>query len=208
MVNNLKSNKNTMKKSILLIALCSISLLSCKSGGEENNLSASNDKEKELLEREKTVLEKENASLKEKQNDKKEEDKDEKTSLKENNSKPADNPQVQTPVQNDGQEQYYEGSVGKLPAHFTLTWGTDNKISGVYSQANNSSFSRDGVEVYKLTGSNPSNGQLILNEFTDDKQTATIKLSKSIQGQTVSWNGTMYNTDGKTFPVSIRRTVK
>ncbi len=48
-----------MKKIILLIALCSISLFSCKSGGETNN-----DKEKELLEREKALLEKENASLK------------------------------------------------------------------------------------------------------------------------------------------------
>ncbi len=53
-----------MKKIILLITFCSISLFSCKSGGETNNSSANNDKEKELLEREKALLEKENASLK------------------------------------------------------------------------------------------------------------------------------------------------
>ncbi len=189
-----------MKNIILLIAFCSISLFSCKSGGETNNSSANNDKEKELLEREKALLEKENASLKNKQEDNKQTEKQE--SQENNNATP------ETPVQNDGQEQYYEGNVGKLPAHFTLKWETDNQVSGVYSQASNSSFSRMGVDVYQLTGSNPSNGQLVLNEFTNGTQTATIKLSKSIQGQTVSWNGTMYNTDGRTFPVSIRRTVK
>ena len=205
-----------MKKTLLLLAVCSFVLFSCKSGSNANDSSenlTNNDKEKALLEREKAVLEKENASLKNNQNnnqnnnenDKKE---DKQASSQENKENSASNTQAQTPVQNDGQEQYYEGNVGKLPAHFTLTWGKDNQISGMYSQASNSSFSREGVDVYKLTGSNPSNGQLILNEFTDDKQTATIKLSKSIQGQTVFWTGTMYNTDGKTFPVSIRRTVK
>ena len=189
-----------MKKTLLLIAFCTISLFSCKSGGETNNSSANNDKEKELLEREKTLLEKENASLKISKRDTKQTQNQE--PQQNNNATP------ETPVQNDGQEQYYEGNVGKLPAHFTLKWGTDNQVSGVYSQASNSSFSRMGVDVYQLTGSNPSNGNLVLNEFTDDKQTATIKLSKSIQGQTVFWTGTMYNTDGKTFPVSLKRTVK
>ena len=189
-----------MKKIILLIAFCSISLFSCKSGADANNSSANNDKEKELLEREKALLEKENASLKNKQEDNKQTERQE---PQRNN-----NPVADVPVQNDGQEQYYEGNVGRLPAHFTLTWGTDNQISGYYSQATNSSFTRDGVDRYQLTGSNPSNGQLVLNEFTNGAQTATIKLSKSIQGQTVSWNGTMYNTDGKTFPVGIRRVVR
>ena len=50
-----------MKKVILLIVVCSISLFSCKSSGETDN------KEKALLQREKDLLERENAALRNKQ---------------------------------------------------------------------------------------------------------------------------------------------
>ena len=79
-----------MKKVILLIVVCSISLFSCKSSGETDN------KEKALLQREKDLLERENAALRNKQE----------------NSNQQVTPQQNNPiVQQQVAENYFQGFI-------------------------------------------------------------------------------------------------
>lgn len=94
----------------------------------------------------------------------------------------------------------YTGNVGRLSASYSLTWNPDGTVSGTYTYPTRN----DGV-VYRLIGNNHTDGQLYLEEYTGAKITARIKLSKSVTNNQVVWAGTMYNTDGSTFPMKMAR---
>jgi len=44
-----------------------------------------------------------------------------------------------------------------------------------------------------------------LVEYTNKRESATLTLTKTIQDNVVVWQGTMYNTNGRIFPVVIAR---
>lgn len=94
----------------------------------------------------------------------------------------------------------YIGSVGKLKAVFSLNWGNDGKVTGVYCNP-----TRDASMIYSLVGANLKEGQLTLSEFTHDQQTARIILTKSISPGWIMWSGKMHNTDGRVLNVKFQR---
>ena len=58
----------------------------------------------------------------------------------------------------------YGGAVGKLAAIFFIEWtGTGNPVEGYYYYP-----SRGKEKTYKLKGSNPKQGVLVLQEYTPD----------------------------------------
>ena len=98
----------------------------------------------------------------------------------------------------------YGGKVGKLPAVFFIEWASD-QIFGHYYHP-----SKGKKNTYQLQGTNPKQGVLILNEMTQqkdgsNKKSATIKLKKKVVNGKIVWAGTMFNTDGRKFPVSFSR---
>ncbi|MAS96716.1 MAG: hypothetical protein CMO55_26290 [Verrucomicrobiales bacterium] len=93
----------------------------------------------------------------------------------------------------------YRGNVGKLTAVFFLHWNDDSSVHGSYYYP-----AREGT-VYKLTGSNPRDGELYLTEFTGNEVTAKCVLTKKLTDGNVIWEGTMNNTDGRQFPMTLRR---
>ncbi len=99
-----------------------------------------------------------------------------------------------------GTSQTYVGTVGSRSAIFILTWQPDGNVTGQYNHPD------DGPSVvYQLRGSNTSEGQLVLTEYTGSSQSAIITLKKSISQGLISWNGKMHNTDGRVMPVSLTR---
>jgi len=93
----------------------------------------------------------------------------------------------------------YTGKVGKLGAVFSLDWASDGSVAGVYHYP-----ARPGVR-YALRGSNPSEGKLYLEEFTDGALTARCHLVKRIEDGRIVWEGTMANMDGRRLPMSFSR---
>lgn len=94
----------------------------------------------------------------------------------------------------------YTGKVGKLEAVFSLDWHEDGSVSGVYRYP-----SRPGTS-YSLQGSNPSEGELHLEEYSDGVLTARCHLRKSVTNGVILWRGEMRNTDGRRFPMELART--
>jgi hypothetical protein len=96
----------------------------------------------------------------------------------------------------------YTGNVGSKAAYLTIEWpkGSSKKagwfITGNYSV-------NDTGKTYQLRGQNPRQGRLILEEYTGDKRTATIRLKKSKVKGKITWSGTMVNTDGRKIPVKF-----
>ncbi|MDF1859468.1 MAG: hypothetical protein P1U87_04600 [Verrucomicrobiales bacterium] len=93
----------------------------------------------------------------------------------------------------------YHGHVGKLDAVFSLDWQDDGTVTGTYSYPD-----RPG-KTYRLAGTNPREGVLILDEFTGKKKTARCKLTKKLTGDQIIWVGKMFNRDGRVFEMSFRR---
>lgn len=93
----------------------------------------------------------------------------------------------------------YSGSVGKLPAEFTLNWLDQGRVSGSYFHPKGKNI------VYQLNGLNPADGVLNLTESTDGNVTSSITLAKSVNNGKIVWSGTMRNTDGRKLPVSFSR---
>ena len=85
----------------------------------------------------------------------------------------------------------YEGMVGAQRAVFTLTWNADGKVNGTYHCPGGSG------KVYVLRGSNPDQGELVLNEYTSGTHTATCYLTKSNEQGNIVWRGVMHNNDGR-----------
>ncbi len=96
----------------------------------------------------------------------------------------------------------YTGKVGSKVAYLTIEWpkGSAKKagwfITGSYSLVEND-------KTYQLRGQNPRQGRLVLEEYTGDKRTATIRLKKSKVKGKITWSGTMYNADGRKIPVKF-----
>jgi len=58
---------------------------------------------------------------------------------------------------------------------------------------------------YQLKGKNVNDGQLVLDEFTNGTESATLFLSKSTENGKVVWSGRLQNTDSGSLIVSISR---
>ncbi len=93
----------------------------------------------------------------------------------------------------------YRGKVGRLEAVFSLDWHSDGSVTGIYHYP-----SRQGVR-YELRGSNPAEGELRLEEYTDGRPTARCLLRKRLEQGAIVWEGMMWNTDGRRFPMSFSR---
>ena len=100
----------------------------------------------------------------------------------------------------------YGGRVGNLEAVFFIEWsGVGNPIDGYYYYP-----SRGSKKRYKLKGSNPKDGELLLTEFTPTgsgafKTTARCSLTKRVTESRILWEGTMNNTDGRELPMEFSR---
>jgi hypothetical protein len=99
----------------------------------------------------------------------------------------------------------YGGKVGKLEAVFFIEWaGVGNPVEGHYYYP-----SRGKETRYKLKGSNPKDGVLLLEELTKKdgiwKLSATCRLAKRAAEGRVVWEGTMNNTDGRELEMSFSR---
>src|SRR6056297_941413 len=93
----------------------------------------------------------------------------------------------------------YRGHVGKLEAVFVLDWHEDGTVIGVYSYP-----ARPGT-TYRLAGQNPSEGYLVLDEYTGNDRSARCELSKNITETHIVWQGKMFNTDGRVLEMSFNR---
>jgi hypothetical protein len=93
----------------------------------------------------------------------------------------------------------YRGKVGELDAVFSLDWKDDGSVPGSYHYPK-----RPGV-TYRLSGNNPAEGELYLEEFSDGTLTARCHLRKIISDSAISWKGKMENTDGRTFEMHFAR---
>lgn len=104
----------------------------------------------------------------------------------------ANNPQALSHV--------YVGSVGRMKAVFALNWGNDGQVTGVYCNP-----TRDANRIYELTGNNPSEGVLVLNEYTDGALSAKISMTKEVSPAWIAWSGKMQNTDGRVLSITFQR---
>ncbi|MDP0490405.1 MAG: hypothetical protein Q7Q71_05085 [Verrucomicrobiota bacterium JB023] len=92
----------------------------------------------------------------------------------------------------------FHGRVGRLEAIFSLAWHDQGSVSGSYY------YPAWGKEkTYHLIGSTQPDGQLYLEEFYQSKITARCHLTQRGEGANRRWEGTMYNTDGRIFPMSF-----
>lgn len=101
----------------------------------------------------------------------------------------------------------YGGRVGKLEAVFLIEWDGEpnNTLNGFYYYP-----SRGRELKYRLTGTNPKPGVLVLQEFTTTANggevlSATCRLTKRVSGGRVIWEGRMNNIDGRVLPMSFSR---
>lgn len=93
----------------------------------------------------------------------------------------------------------YEGSVGKMAAHFSIVWNDDGTVDGSYY------YPARPNTVYTLRGQNLVEGELHLDEYTDGQMTARCSLTKSLQGGLILWSGTVENLNGPSFAMSFQR---
>lgn len=93
----------------------------------------------------------------------------------------------------------YSGSVGGLQADFSLEFHDDGSVSGTYSYPSNKG------SVYLLSGSNPRQGELYLEEYTGATLSAKCYLSKRVTEDFIVWEGVMQNTDGREFDMFFSR---
>lgn len=93
----------------------------------------------------------------------------------------------------------YQGKVGRLEARFELQWHPDRSVTGRYWYPG-----RNPARNYELRGSNQKEGELVLDELTNGERTATIRMNKD-SSQDLKWVGTMQNTDGRQFDVTMVR---
>lgn len=100
----------------------------------------------------------------------------------------------------------YGGKVGKLEAIFFIEWsGEKNPVSGYYYYP-----SRGKDMRYKLKGTNPRDGVILLEEYTRKENgtfglTAICRLTKRVAKSRILWEGKMNNTNGKQLEMSFSR---
>jgi TIR domain len=90
-------------------------------------------------------------------------------------------------------EQIFTGKIGAKEATFRLRFEPDGRVTGTYSQSGS---------TYRLEGRGTSD-KLSLDEFTGERITAHLELSRLESGGTSRWEGTMRNTppDNRVFAV-------
>lgn len=88
----------------------------------------------------------------------------------------------------------YEGNVGKSSVEATLNFYRDGRVIGKY-------VTQLLGNVYQLEGENPSDGVLVLKEYTNGKHTANVKLDKNVRDGKLAWIGKMHNLDGRIVDV-------
>ncbi len=100
----------------------------------------------------------------------------------------------------------YGGKVGKLEAVFFIEWtGVGNPIEGHYYY-----LSRGKDKGYRLKGTNPKVGVIVLEEYTPkgdgtSRLTANCRLTKRVTKGRIIWEGQMNNTDGRQLKISFSR---
>jgi protein kinase-like protein/PEGA domain-containing protein len=97
-------------------------------------------------------------------------------------------------------EYTYKGMVGPYEAIFRLKFEPAERVTGYY----NLPKSTNNSVVLRLEGRNPT-GKLYLDEYTNERLTARIELTLNRTATEIRWEGTMYNTDKRVFPVSFSR---
>lgn len=101
----------------------------------------------------------------------------------------------------------YGGNAGKLDAIFHIEWaGVGNPVSGFYYYV-----AKGRKTVYTLSGNNPKEGVINLQEFTPSPKggepflSANCRLTKRVTADRIIWEGTMNNIDGRSFPMKLSR---
>jgi len=101
----------------------------------------------------------------------------------------------------------YGGKVGKLDAVFLIEWDGEpnNTLQGYYYYP-----SRERDRMYRLTGTNPKSGVLLLQEYSPtplgvEVLSANCRLAKRETKERIIWEGRMDNTDGRSFSISFSR---
>jgi hypothetical protein len=89
--------------------------------------------------------------------------------------------------------QQYTGQIGKLAATYSIDWQPSGILTGSYY------YDKDPNTIYRLTGAASATGELRLVEFTRGRQSARCELKL----QDGTYVGTMFNTDGRQFPISL-----
>lgn len=89
-------------------------------------------------------------------------------------------------------EKVLNGTVGKMQAVFTLTFNNSSVAGSYYYNAR-------PQKIYDLRGTLNQN-ELHLNEYTKGVLSAKCVLES---GQDGCYTGTMYNTDGRVFPIQF-----
>jgi hypothetical protein len=131
------------------------------------------------------------------------------------NTKPAETPSVTSPPSSTlstspssasgpeeanvpGREYTFTGKIGFSDAVFHLRFESGERVSGNYTQKGS---------TYRLEGTHHPKNKLALSEYTGDKLTARLDLTRTILSDVIRWEGTMRNTppDNRTFPVSFER---
>ncbi len=96
----------------------------------------------------------------------------------------------------------YSGNTGSVPIIAELTFFSNDHIEGSYFTSNN-------LPKYLLRGHNHKDGEIFLREYTQEDGvwgvTASFTLKKSVQNGKVIWSGTVINTDGRKFPMILRK---
>ena len=94
----------------------------------------------------------------------------------------------------------YKGKVGNYDATFYLKIASNNRVTGNYT------LTSGKIHLLRLEGTNPS-GILELDEFTGEKRSAHIRLTRSLRASEIRWEGTMRNLppDNRVLPVYFSR---
>ena len=87
----------------------------------------------------------------------------------------------------------HTGQIGKLAATYSLDWQPSGVLTGSYY------YDKDPSTIYRLTGVANATGELRLVEFTRGQQSARCELKL----QDGTYVGTMFNTDGRQFPMNL-----
>jgi hypothetical protein len=93
----------------------------------------------------------------------------------------------------------YYGETGGALTEISLEWGEGGAVTGTCLYP-----SRPG-KVYRLSGRNPAEGKLDLEERLDDTVTARASLKKRITYDEVVWEGRLAAADGREVPVWFAR---
>ena len=86
--------------------------------------------------------------------------------------------------------------MGQISCTVGLTWGENGSVSGYLDTGNSYST---------LTGDNAAPGQINLTLKAPSGDIMTATLTKSGDGNSIVWSGTLHLSDGSTVPLSFSR---